>query len=296
MIIGRTLFNSTTCLSSSESIASQIPRIQTRSFRVEDIHINLPESAYSKSIDELLQEGVLNANVAKWLHRRQMNEQLGNLGAKAEAGYEPHRLITHPPTVDEVTLELLLASQAHLGHATALWHPGNARYIFGIREGVHIISLEATAAHLRRAAKVVHSVADRAGLILFVGTRKGQERAVVGAAKRAHGCHMFDRWIPGTLTNGSKILERCEKKVIDQKDRHLTGFEEQLAPMGSLKPDLVVCLNPVENYVLLHECALHNIPTIGVVDTNCNPTWVTYPIPANDDRSVNKSSYQEPNI
>jgi small subunit ribosomal protein S2 len=284
MTIGRTLFNSTTCLSSSESVVSQVPRIQTRSFRVEDIHINLPESAYSKSIDELLQEGVLNANVAKWLHRRQMNEQLGSLGAKAEPGYEPHRLITHSPTVDEVTLELLLASQAHLGHATALWHPGNARYIFGIREGVHIISLEATAAHLRRAAKVVHSVADRAGLILFVGTRKGQERAVVSAAKRAHGCHMFDRWIPGTLTNGAKILERCEKKVIDQKDRHLTGFEEQLAPMGSLKPDLVVCLNPVENYVLLHECALHNIPTIGVVDTNCNPTWVTYPIPANDDR------------
>jgi len=73
-------------------------------------------------------------------------------------------------------------------------------------------------------------------------------------------------------------------KVLDEMDREVGGFEEQLSGQGVLKPDLVVCMNPLENYVLLHECGLNNIPTIGVIDTDANPTWVTYPIPANDDR------------
>jgi small subunit ribosomal protein S2 len=73
-------------------------------------------------------------------------------------------------------------------------------------------------------------------------------------------------------------------KVVDEFGNDLEGYEEQLADRATLKPDLVVCLNPLENYVLLHECGLNNIPTIGVIDTDADPTWVTYPIPANDDR------------
>jgi small subunit ribosomal protein S2 len=211
-------------------------------------------------------------------------EKIGPLGAKVNPTYQPYQLLHNPPSVSDVTLELLLASQAHLGHATSLWNPVNARYIFGIRDGIHIISLEQTAAHLRRAAKVVQGVAERAGIILFVGTRKYQPRTVVKAATMAGGCHLFSKWIPGSLTNGRLILGKAKLKVIDQLDRELEGFEEQLYDRATLKPDLVVCLNPIENYVLLHECALNNIPTIGVIDTNANPTWVTYPIPANDDR------------
>ena len=120
--------------------------------------------------------------------------------------------------------------------------------------------------------------------MLFVGTRDGHERAVVKAADMAGGCHLFDRWIPGSITNGPQILGRCGVKVVDETDKEIHGFEEQLEAHGALKPDLVVCLNPTENYVLLHECGLNNIPTIGVIDTDANPTWVTYPIPANDDR------------
>ena len=71
--------------------------------------------------------------------------------------------------------------------------------------------------------------------------------------------------------------------VVDEFDREVSGFDEQLVDRSVLKPDLVICLNPLENYVMLHECALANIPTIGVIDTDANPTWVTYPIPANDD-------------
>ena len=159
----------------------------------------------------------------------------------------------------------------------------NSRYIFGIRQGIHIISLDQTAAHLRRACRVVSGVAERAGLILFVGTRAGQDRCVVKAAQMAGGCHLFERWTPGSLTNGHQILGRCRMKVVDELDREITGYDEELRERQVLKPDLVVCLNPLENYVMLHECGLNTIPTIGIIDTDANPTWVTYPIPANDD-------------
>jgi len=120
-------------------------------------------------------------------------------------------------------------------------------------------------------------------MVLFVGTREGQDRAVARAAELAKGYHLFERWIPGSITNGQQILGRCRMKVVNELDEEVPGFEEQMYDRSVLRPDLVVCLNPLENYVLLHECALNNIPTIGVVDTNADPTWVTYPIPANDD-------------
>lgn len=159
----------------------------------------------------------------------------------------------------------------------------NSRYIFGIRQGIHIISLDVTASHLRRACRVVSGVAERGGLILFVGTRPGQDRCVVRAAELARGCHLFERWTPGSITNGHQILGMCRTKVVDEFDREISGFDEELRERPVLRPDLVVCLNPLENWVMLHECGLNAIPTIGVIDTDANPTWVTYPIPANDD-------------
>ncbi|PGG97160.1 ribosomal protein S2 [Blastomyces parvus] len=216
------------------------------------------------------------------------SEKFHKLGTVVKDLYRPESLIANPPRVEDITLDLLLASQTHLGHATSLWNPANAEYIFGIRQGVHIISLDVTAAYLRRAAKVVREVARHGGLILFVGTRKGQRRIVVGAAERAKGCHVFQRWIPGSLTNSEQILGHCEKRVVNAFDEPLPGYEAQLETLPALKPDLVVCLNPLENRPLLHECGLHTIPTIGIIDTDANPTHVTYPIPANDDslRSV----------
>lgn len=224
-------------------------------------------------------------HVAEQYHLfKQQEKQLRTLGTNIEPHYQPHTLLNHPPSPADVTLELLLASEAHQGHVTSLWNPANARYIHGIRQGIHIISLEVTAAHLRRSAKVVQEVCRRGGMVLFVGTRDGQDRAVARAAELAKGYHLFERWIPGSITNGQQILGRCRTKVVNQLDEQVPGFEEQLYDRSVLRPDLVVCLNPLENYVLLHECALNNIPTIGVIDTNADPTWVTYPIPANDDR------------
>ncbi|KAI4844765.1 hypothetical protein E4T45_08002, partial [Aureobasidium sp. EXF-8846] len=264
----RAVAKSTRCLHSSATCLQQTQPIDPASY----------------SFSSRIQPPVDGDQVARDYHAFKHHQQVTNrIGSVVTPKYQPHTQLTKPPSSDDISLELLLASQSHLGHSTSLWNPANARYIFGVRQGVHIISLDQTASHLRRACAVVRGVAQRGGLILFVGTREGQERIVVKAAELAGGCHLFDRWIPGSITNGAQILGRCRTKVVDENDKEIKGFEEQLEAKGALRPDLVVCLNPLENYVLLHECGLNNIPTIGVIDTDANPTWVTYPIPANDD-------------
>lgn len=207
-------------------------------------------------------------------------------GTRLERRYVPAELIANPPAPEDVSLELLMASQTHMGHNTSLWNPANARYIYGARQGIHIISLEATAAHLRRAARVVEDVAYRGGLVLFVGNRPGQMEIVTRAAELAGACHLYTKWIPGSITNRDVILKNKGVKVVDGKDGELEGFDIYKNSARPLVPDLVVCLNPMENYTLLYECGLANVPTIGVIDTNANPTWVSYTIPANDDRYV----------
>ncbi|KAI0394444.1 hypothetical protein F5Y17DRAFT_466287 [Xylariaceae sp. FL0594] len=214
---------------------------------------------------------------------KQLKREIGKVGTKVKSVYRPGDIFLNPPGPKDVTLELLMASQAHMGHNTSLWNPANARYIMGIRNGIHIISLEETAAHLRRAARVVEEVAYNGGLILFVGTRRGQAKYVTQAARLARGCHLFSKWAPGSITNSEVILDSQLVQIVDEHDKRLEGFEEHIAQRRALVPDLVVCLNPLENFVLLHECALANVPTIGVIDTNTEPTWVTYAIPANDD-------------
>ncbi|KAI1503983.1 37S ribosomal protein MRP4 [Biscogniauxia marginata] len=217
---------------------------------------------------------------------QQLKRNIGKAGAVVRRTYRPADVFLNPPGPKDVTLELLMASQAHMGHHTSLWNPANARYIYGIRQGIHIISLEETAAHLRRAARVVEEIAYRGGLILFVGTRPGQTQIVTQAAKLAKSCHLFTKWTPGSITNSEVILRGMQVEMLDEHDEPLEGFDNHITDRRPLVPDLVVCLNPLENYVLLHECALVNVPTIGVIDTNTEPTWVTYAIPANDDRCV----------
>lgn len=207
-----------------------------------------------------------------------------SLGSRVGKRYIPTELISNPPGPEDVSLELLMASQAHMGHNTSLWNPANSRYIYGVRQGIHIIALETIAAHLRRAARVVEDVSYRGGVILFVGTRKGQMEIVTKAAELAGACHLFTKWTPGAITNRDVILQSQATKVVNHLDSELDGFDQYKGNARPLLPDLVVCLNPLENYTMLYECGLKNIPTIGVIDTNVDPSWVTYTIPANDDR------------
>ncbi|CAK7564137.1 MAG: hypothetical protein SEPTF4163_002021 [Sporothrix epigloea] len=214
-----------------------------------------------------------------------LQRKTNRIGSSVERRFSPGELIKNPPAPKDITLELLMASQAHIGHNTSLWNPANSRYIYGIRENVHIISLEQTAVHLRRAARVVEEVAYHGGLILFVGTRRGQMDMVVRAAELAGACHLFTKWKPGTITNRDTILARAATRVVDEQDRDITskGFSLLLEKQRPLMPDLVVVLNPIENSVLLRECALSTIPTIGLIDTDADPCRVTYAIPGNDD-------------
>ncbi|RYP77646.1 hypothetical protein DL771_001014 [Monosporascus sp. 5C6A] len=229
------------------------------------------------------QPAVPDTTVEDYEEKQRLRRQLGRVGSRLEVTYRPADVFLNPPGPGDVTLELLLASQAHMGHHASLWNPANARYIYGVRQGIHIISLEQTAAHLRRAARVVEEVAYRGGLILFVGTRPGQTQIVTQAARLARACHLFTKWTPGSITNSEVILAGMPMQMLDEHDNPVDGFDRHINERRPLVPDLVVCLNPLENYVLLHECALVNVPTIGVIDTNAEPTWVTYAIPANDD-------------
>lgn len=244
----------------------------------------------------LTPDTVSKTTAQEYNQAQHIKKTTAKLGSEIEPFYQPHKQVTAPLGPEDVTLELLLASQAHMGHSTSLWNPMNSRYIYGVRQGIHIISLESTAAHLRRAAKVVEGVAAAGGVILFIGTRKGQQRSVVKAAKMTGGCHLFGRWVPGTITNSDQILGNSRLKVVDELDQEVKIAPGQVTegPVGgvlarkigehpAIKPDLVVCLNPLENWVALHECGLVGVPTVGIIDTDADPTWVTYPIPANDD-------------
>ncbi|KAL1859059.1 hypothetical protein Daus18300_009698 [Diaporthe australafricana] len=223
-------------------------------------------------------------------HRKfaKMQAAIGSVGSVVEERFDPSSLLRDPPRPEDVTLELLMASQTHMGHHTSLWNPANQRYIYGARSGVHIISLEETAAALRRAARVVEEVAYLGGLMLFVGNRKGQMEVTARSAELAGACHLFSKWVPGTITNRDQILGQGGVRVVDEHDKALDGFEEHLLHRRPLMPELVVVLNPLENYTMLRECAQENIPTIGLIDTDADPTQVTYVIPGNDDslRSV----------
>ena len=222
----------------------------------------------------------------KYLRFQKQAEVSRRLGAtiSQNAIYKPSHILDNPPRPHEITLEMLLANQTHMGHAVSLWNPENSRYILGVREGIHIISLEETAHHLRRAARIVNEVAYRAGLILFVGTRPGHAHIVYKASSLAGACRLWTKWTPGSITNAAVLLRASTAKVVDEHDHTLSGFESYLDEPRPLVPDLVIILNPLENGPLLHECTLANVPTIGVIDTDADPTKVTYTIPANDDR------------
>lgn len=265
----------------------------TRSFEIEQLRRSDAEEKIRQQRIAVIRAQNKAANLARQMRSDRGSSQqyksnkkrLHVLGSVTKSRYEPQALVTKPTAAHDVSLELLMASQTHMGHSTSLWNPANQQYIHGIRQGIHIISLEVTAAHLRRAAKIVEGVAYHGGLILFVGTRKGQERAVVAAAANAKGCHLFERWLPGTITNSEEILGASEMVAVDEFDQKLENeiYDKKLYEYKALKPDLVVCLNPLENYVCLRECAQNHIPTIGIIDTDADATWVTYPIPANDD-------------
>lgn len=218
-----------------------------------------------------------------FLRKEHQARLLGGLGSSVESVYRPHEDVLKPPTIAQTSLETLLAAGAHLGHSTSMFRPTTQPYIYGVRDGIHIINLEQTLVHLRRASKVIEQVAENGGLILFVGTRPGQQRSLEVAAKRSGGYYVHRRWVPGTLTNCREISQLWERVEVDMGDQATGRLLSPRLKRSLIKPDLVVLLNPVENRNAIYECIQSNVPTIGIVDTDSEPSLLTYPIPGNDD-------------
>ncbi|KAI9503499.1 hypothetical protein GGI25_003981 [Coemansia spiralis] len=246
-------------------------------------------------------------------HLRRLVPTFQAIGTKRTEILKPSMMLEH--TSSNITLETMMAAGMHMGHSASLWNPLNLPFIFGEREGVHIINLEHTTAALRRAAHVVKKVAYHGGIILFSGARKEHRQLAVDAALHADQYFFVGKWIPGTLTNPNPILGReleYRKSVWDVEEardfadykapsesqpvsagkaRYLKMVEEKKeqevsmngSQLKTYKPDLIITLNPLESRTMLVESRLAFVPTIGIVDTNCDPRRVTYPIPCNDD-------------
>jgi len=200
------------------------------------------------------------------------------------------------------TMRQLLEAGVHFGHHTRRWNPKMAPYIFGERNGVHIIDLEQTVPMLSAALAAVRQITSGGGRVLFVGTKRQASDLVADSAKRCGQYFVNHRWLGGTLTNWKTItasirrlrelderlageIEGLTKKELlgltrerDKLDRALGGIKE----MGGL-PDILFVIDTNKEGIAIKEASKLGIPVIAVIDSNCDPAAITYPIPGNDD-------------
>jgi small subunit ribosomal protein S2 len=204
---------------------------------------------------------------------------------------------------ETVTIKELLEAGAHFGHQTSRWNPAMKKYVFTKREGIHIIDLEQTATMLAKACQFAKQVASEGGVILFVGTKKQAQEAIELEAKRCGMYHVNQRWLGGVLTNFATIQARIDQLVRLEDQQARGDFErlpkkeaqrlgEQISrlnrTMGGFKemtnlPNALFIIDPIKEKIALAEARRMGIPVISIVDTNCNPKEIDYPIPANDD-------------
>jgi len=204
---------------------------------------------------------------------------------------------------DTATIKELLEAGAHFGHQTSRWHPKMKRYIFTKRNKIHIVDLEKTAELLDKACQYVKQLVADGGKILFVGTKKQAQSIIEEEALRCNMYFINQRWIGGILTNFSTIQSRMDylvrledqqergefqrlpkkearKKIeeIERLNKNMGGFKE----MTSL-PDAIYIVDPAKERIAIAEARKMGIPLVAIVDTNCNPDEIDFPIPANDD-------------
>ena len=202
-----------------------------------------------------------------------------------------------------VTMKSLLESGVHFGHQTKRWNPKMARFIFSQRNGIHIIDLQKTSACIVEAYDAVRAVVKQGKTILFVGTKKQAQQAIEAEAKRCGMPYINNRWLGGMLTNFSTIkksistLKKIEKMENDGTFESLTKKEVSLLTkqkikleknLGGIKdmkelPGAIFIIDTKKETIAVAEAKRLGIPVIAVVDTNCDPTDITYPIPGNDD-------------
>jgi len=210
----------------------------------------------------------------------------------------------------EFSMRQLLEAGIHFGHQTHRWNPKMKSYIFGDRNGIHIIDLSQTVPLLHQALVRARDVVAGGGRILFVGTKRQAQQPIAEAAKRCAQYYMNVRWLGGTLTNWEtisnsirrlkemeEILESGGKGLTKKEQLQLTREREKLdASLGGIRdlgglPDLIFVVDVKKEAIAIQEAKKLGIPVIAVVDSNCSPDNVDIVIPGNDDASRAISLY-----
>jgi len=202
-----------------------------------------------------------------------------------------------------VTMKALLEAGLHFGHQTRRWNPKMRRYIFAKREGIHIIDLQKTLVNLRQAYEFVVQVAASGRKVLFVGTKKQAQAAIAEEATRCGQPYVTSRWLGGTLTNFITIRSRLDymEELLARKEsgdlerlpkKEAKALEEKLEKLlrvlGGLRglselPGALFVVDPHREHIAVDEANKLDIPVVAIVDTNCDPDLIQYPIPGNDD-------------
>ena len=202
-----------------------------------------------------------------------------------------------------VTMKELLESGAHFGHQVKRWNPKMKKFIFGERNGIHIVDLQKTLKGVEEAYNFLKNVAAAGGSVLFVGTKKQAQDAVTEEAKKAGAFYVTSRWLGGMLTNYTtvkKSIERLKKietmkadgtynvltkKEVSQLENEREKLEKNLCGIKEMKtvPDAVFIIDPRKENIAVQEAKRLSIPIVAVVDTNCDPEDADYVIPGNDD-------------
>jgi small subunit ribosomal protein S2 len=202
----------------------------------------------------------------------------------------------------EFTMRQLLEAGVHFGHHTRRWNPKMSPYIFGIRNGIHIIDLEQTVPLLRQGIEAIREVVAGGGRVLIVGTKRQAQDAVADAAKRCGQYYVNYRWLGGMLTNFKTIsqsikrLRELDERITteesgltkrelleltrdrDKLERALGGIKE----MGGL-PDILFVIDTNKEAIAVAEANTLRIPVVAILDSNSSPDGIAYPIPGNDD-------------
>lgn len=208
-------------------------------------------------------------------------------------------------TFPTFTMRQLLEAGVHFGHVTRRWNPRMAPYIFGARNGVHVIDLTQTVPMLHRALMVTRETVANNGRVLFVGTKRQAQEPVAQAASRCGQYFVNHRWLGGMLTNWRTIshsikkLREIDARLSDEQQSGLTKKEllqlererdkleralGGIKDMGGL-PDLIFVIDTNKEQLAIAEANKLGIPVVAVVDTNSSPEGVTFPVPGNDDAS-----------
>ncbi len=206
-------------------------------------------------------------------------------------------------TLANITVQELLEAGVHFGHQTKRWNPKMKKFIFAARNGIHIVDLNKTLTQIQVACGFLHDVVLNNGNILLVGTKKQSQQEIRDAAARTGMPYVVDRWLGGTLTNLQtirksvarmkeidKMLETADANHIPKKEqanlrREQFKLHRNLDGIASLDrpPSAMFVVDIAREQIAIHEARRLNIPIIAIVDTNCDPDQVTYPIAGNDD-------------